>query len=202
LNTGESRGQKPGKFASIVVLANLMTAEGILNDESRARMDRAIAAYRAKVSNILVTCGWAYRADSSVTIADAMRRYALACEDIPSGNVITEEQSRDTVGDAVFTKRNLAIPRGWRDVLVVTSAYHVERSRRIFSFIYGPTHHIEVVGAPGPDNEHLRRAELQSLEVFDSTFHGIEPGDDGAIMERLGEKHPFYNGQVYPKISV
>ena len=190
------------RYAAIIVLANLMDSDGNLNEESRTRMDKAIEAYRGKVSNILVTCGWAYRKDTALSIADAMRAYALRSPDIRAADVLVEAESRDTVGDAVFTKRNLAVPRGWQDALVVTSQYHVERCKRVFSFVYGPRYRIGVLGAPSPDSPALRAAERHSLEVFESTFAGTQPGNDKMIMERLIERHPFYNGRIYPKLAV
>jgi|GEM_PF-6742905 len=99
-------------YSAVIVLANLMSAEGILNAESRARMDMAIDAVKAGEAPFLVTCGWAYREDLNLPIAYAMRDYALAAG-VLSDRIIVEKNSRDTVGDAVFTHRNLAIPRSW-----------------------------------------------------------------------------------------
>jgi hypothetical protein len=44
--------------------------------------------------------------------------------------------------------------------------------------------------------------ELRSIEAFTKTFEGVPIGDDQAILARLASRHPFYNGDVYEKISV
>ena len=186
-------------FHAVIVLANFIDQKGNLNDESSARMDTAISAFKNKEAQFIVTTGWAYRSDSSIVIAEAMRKHAVKQHGIPYEAVIADIQSRDTVGDAVFTKRNLAIPRGWFKLLVVTSQYHVERTKEIFSFIYGPKYTIEVRGISSIDTAHLRQMEQQSTGAFRSTFQDIAPGDDSAIYQRLCENHPFYNGQVYSK---
>lgn len=186
-------------FSAVIVLANLMDQQGNLNEESRARIDTAVSAFKNKDARFIVTTGWAYRDDSPIVVAEAMRKHVVEQFGIPYEAVIADMEARDTVGDAVFTKRNLAIPRGWFKLLVVTSQYHVERTKEIFSFIYGPRYDIQVRGAPSLDTEGLRQSEQRSIEAFRSTFQNIVPGDDTAIYHRLCENHPFYNGQIYPK---
>jgi len=187
-------------FHAVIVLANLMDAHGRLNDESCARVNAAIEAYHQREAPLIVTCGWAYREDSPLPIAHAMREYAVE-QGVPSANVIADIMSRDTVGDAVFTKQILAIPRNWRNLLVITSTYHVNRTKEVFSFIYGPDYVVDVRGAPSDDTAQLRQTELASTLAFRSTFHDVVSGDDEAILKRLQERHPFYNGMVYPKLS-
>ena len=45
-------------FSAIIVLAHLMDEHAHLNSESRARMDKAVEAYRNKEASIILTTGW------------------------------------------------------------------------------------------------------------------------------------------------
>lgn len=188
------------KYDAVIVLANLMDEKGILNQETRSRVDTAVQALRSNYVPLLVTCGWAYRNDSDICIADAMKRYAVDQLHVTKSIIIAETNPRDTVGDAVFTKRNLAVPRNWSKILLVTSAYHADRSHAIFSFIYGANFHVDIIPTPSDQNAQLQEAETRSMEAFRSTFDGVAPGDDEAIFERLRSRHPFYNGQIYAKV--
>lgn len=185
------------RYDAAIVLANLMDAQGRLNDETRARMDCAIELYQRGDVPLIVTSGWDYRDDSDLPIALAMRRYALEERGVPERALIVETSARDTVGDAVFTKLHLALPRAWSRIAVVTSAYHGERSLEVFSFVYGPGFHVALRAADSADTPELREAEAQSLAAFQRTFEGVVAGDDVAIVERLRTRHPFYNGNVY-----
>lgn len=185
---------------AIIVLANLMDRLGKLNDETTARLTFACDLLKANESALLVPCGWDYRDDSDICIADAMTSVAVKSLGVSSDRILPERASRDTVGDAVFTKRHLANPRRWKDIVVVTSAYHAERTRQIFSFVYGRP--IVVAAALSPDTEELRAAETRSSEAFRATFDGVKAGDDHAIWERLCTRHPFYNGDVYLAIPL
>lgn len=185
-------------YDAIIVLANLMNSRGVLNAETLARLSKATDILRADKAPLIVPCGWAYRDDSDICIADAMATHAQSAMGIPSHKIITETASRDTVGDAVFTKRNLASPLEWHRIIVVTSAYHAARTQEIFSFVYGQP--IEVVSAKSADTPSLRASEAKSIEAFKTTFSGVDPGDDNAIFDRLVERHPFYNGNIHPAI--
>lgn len=183
---------------AIIVLANLMDPGGNLNGETLARLSKAFDLLKAGEASLVATCGWAYRDDSDICIADAMATHAELVMGIPKSKIISETTSRDTVGDAVFTKRNLANPRNWQSVIVVTSAYHADRTREIFSFVYGRM--IDVVSAASDDTPSLRASEAKSIGAFRATFSGVMPGDDAAIFERLTSSHPFYNCEVYPPL--
>ena len=185
---------------AVIVLANLMDINGVLNHESRARAEKSAELFKQNNAPYLVTCGWAYRQDSDIKIADAFKQHIASKLEVDAKQILTEVNSRDTVGDAFFTKIHLAIPRAWRHLCVVTSDYHVERTREIFNFIYGPNFVIEVFGAKIDCNDSILKNEISSTEAFRNTFAGIDAGDDCKILDRLRERHPFYNGVIYDKI--
>ena len=122
---------------AIIVLANHMDANGVLNLESIARAKKAVEIFNEKNIPYLVTSGWAYRKDSEIKIADAFKHYLVKNLHVNPKKILTELNSRDTVGDAFFTKINLAVPLSWKKICVVTSNYDVERANEIFNLIYG-----------------------------------------------------------------
>jgi len=187
-------------FDAVIALAHRMERDGTLNEECRLRVDAAAAAILDGRASVLVTCGWAY-GGFSVSMADAMKSYAVHRHGIPASAIVTEVAPRDTVGEAVFTKRHLAVPRRWSRVLVATSDYHLPRALALFSFVYGPRMHVDGIAAGEAQPRVPDCSEVASLRAFRATFEGIASGDDAAIFERLCKSHPFYNGVVHPKWS-
>jgi len=177
-----------------------MNRDGKLNIESSSRMNIAIDAFNNNEAPYIITCGWAYRDDSSITIADAMKKYAANNHKIPYCSIITETKSRDTVGDAVFTKKNIISVKTWRNLLVITSDYHVIRTNEIFTYVYGKQYSIRVRGAITNKKDEQSDNEKKSTNAFHETFLGIKSGDDRSIYKCLCEKHPFYNGIIYAQI--
>jgi len=186
-------------YDSVIVLANEMNKDGVLNKESSLRAN--LAAKMAKDFNIpyIITCGWAYRTDSDVKIADALKSYIENLGVRPE-QILTEKNSRDTVGDAVFTRLNLVEPLGFKRFCVVTSNYHVARARKVFNFVYGSNFSIDVIGADVEFDVSFLSKEIDSEIAFDRTFYDVGIGDMGQIMEALRNNHPFYNGEIYPKV--
>ncbi len=185
---------------AVIVLANLMDEKGVLNFESAARAARSVEVLRERSGNALVTCGWAYLKGCEISIADAFKDHIVSQFDVLPEMIIAERNSRDTVGDAYFTKMSLAKPRGWKSICVVTSDYHVKRTKVIFDFIYGDAFKIEVLGAEVPCSDETSLNEFKSLEAFKTTFDGVQRGNDAMILDRLRHRHPFYNGEVYSRI--
>ena len=187
---------------AIIVLANHMDANGVLNLESIARAKKAVEIFNEKNIPYLVTSGWAYRKDSEIKIAVAFKHYLVENLHVNPKKILTELNSRDTVGDAFFTKINLAVPLSWKKICVVTSNYHVERANEIFNLIYGNKFLINTYGADVIHDDSVVNNELSSINIFRKTFLGVEIGNDNQILSRLQEAHPFYNGRFYDKIYI
>ncbi len=187
-------------YDAVIVLANEMDIDGVLNTESSLRANLAVKMAKDFKIPYIITCGWAYRNDSDVKIADAFKSYIVKLG-LRDEQILTEENSRDTVGDAVFTRLNLVEPLGFRKFCVVTSNYHVTRTRKIFNFVYGSNFRLDVIGADVKFDDSFLSKESESEIAFDRTFCDVNVSDIGQIMEALRNNHPFYNGKIYPKIQ-
>lgn len=186
-----------------IVLANLMSRSGVLNSETKARLELAARLEVNQPSHLLLLCGWDYRPDSGIAIADAMKSYLTACYPKLSAKAVCQRLSRDTVGDALFSRIFLDLVYQHRPlrITVVTSDYHIERSREIFEFIFGEQHIVSVFGSPGFSTASAVGGEGDSLMAFRNTFGGVVPGDVPAALHSLSERHPFYNGRIFSKIG-
>jgi vancomycin permeability regulator SanA len=169
-----------------------MDALGNLNKESKSRV-RLAAELMSRHSNaILISSGGNNKMGIDTCIGNQIAAYAIQLG-VPSNKIITDTLSQDTVGDALFTKINMVLNKNWKNILVVTSDYHVNRSQVIFDFIYGPQYTIEVVGCTTEIQKERAPLESKSLNQFTSTFSNIASGDHENILKRLLTDHPYYN---------
>ena len=187
------------KYDAIIVLAHHLDGEGQLDAESRTRIEAAITAYQAQQAPCIVTTGWDLNGAFNRPIAEAMREFAIA-HGVPSDAIHCDVHSRDTVGDAVFTKRNVIDTMRAKHLLGITSDYHAARAEAIFAFVYGADYQLAVQGVAGAVATGAAEKERQSLAAFRATFAGVTAGDDAAIWQCLRARHPFYNGDVHPAI--
>lgn len=187
-----------------VVLANLMSQAGELNDETIARINLTSRLEEDRESRIILLCGWDYRPDCDVAIADAMRAYLLSFYPGLADKLICQRLSRDTVGDAVFSRiclGSLLDSPSSCAVNVVTSDYHAYRAKQIFEFVFGSSFCISVAGVTGFRRDNSAVKEAKSLAAFRKTFGNVVAGDLISIFGSLRNDHPFYNGKVHPRIG-
>ena len=55
---------------------------------------------------------------------------------VPATKLLKETSSYDTVGNAYFSATIHAWPLGWRNIAVVTSAFHMPRTQEIFKQVF------------------------------------------------------------------
>lgn len=191
------------KFDAIIILPHEMDRFGVLGFESQLRANLALRLWQQHSTEYLITSGWNYRTDSKVYLADAFTAYlknamkTLSFRSNPK--ILVDINSRDTVGDAFFTKTNLIEKKGLQRLCVVTSDYHVARADLIFKFIFGTEYDITVIGCnTGRSQEKSLREEL-SIVAFKTTFKNAEAGNNNSLFNAIIENHPYYNGFRYSK---
>ena len=118
---------------------------GTISEPERAsRVNASLEALKRNEASHVILSGGGW--DSSVSEARQMKRYIDNTDPIPDDRVILEEDSLDTVGNAVFGRLTL-MTRGLLDkrkpvkVCVVTSAYHAPRALSIFRRVFSSAAH-------------------------------------------------------------
>jgi uncharacterized SAM-binding protein YcdF (DUF218 family) len=69
--------------------------------------------------------------------SSAMAEYLVERRGVPPEHLLKDTASMDTIGNAYFTLVQHAIPRGWRSALIITSAFHMPRTRAAFEWVWG-----------------------------------------------------------------
>ncbi len=184
----------------IVVLSHLMSKEGLLNTQTLKRIKKAIEICGIRKSDFLVSSGWAYRNDCSLAIGKVVRDYIKKKFDLGNCQILYDINSRDTVGDAYFIRKKISNLK-LSDLIVVTSDYHVKRTKNIFRSFF-PKIYLEIIGVETNciEIDTILRKERASLSKFKKTFKNVDFSDDTLIHKILKEKHPYYNGKIFPKI--
>ncbi|MBC8061695.1 MAG: YdcF family protein [Clostridiaceae bacterium] len=123
LNAGNflTVGEKPLKSDVIIVLGG----------SSIPKADYSIKLYNEGNSNMLLFSGGNTDNKYGEKEAEVMEKEAIYFN-IPRENIMLEDKSISTYENAMFTKKIL-IEHGFKSAIIVTSNYHMRRSRLVFN---------------------------------------------------------------------
>lgn len=118
---------------------------------------------------------------------------AIASAGVDRGRLHLEDESRDTIGNAVLVAARYLRGLAPRPLTIVTSPFHMERSLLIFRAVLGPSWPVTGVESLVADGDDERaRYEEGFLAEIREFLVGIEPGDLRAFAARMRERWPYY----------
>lgn len=100
--------------------------------------------------------------------------------------IYLEEKSLDTIGNGYFSKQ-IVDKHHWRRLLVITSDYHIKRTRWIFKKIFGADYHLKFLSAPSVKFQEKQEKEKRSL-AFTKKIIGRLTSKNFSLAN-----HPFYS---------
>jgi uncharacterized SAM-binding protein YcdF (DUF218 family) len=104
--------------------------------------------------------------------------------------IFLEDESRDTIGNAVYVADRYlrAIPA--RQIFLVTSPFHLERSVETFRLVLGPAWEtLGVASAPAPDDGERAKHEPRFVMQTRAFLAGIAPGEVARMVAKLRSRH-------------
>jgi uncharacterized SAM-binding protein YcdF (DUF218 family) len=190
---------------AIIVLGRGVEENGTLPPDPKSRVRKAVELFNKGEAPFIVMSGaWTYHADMKPrhSEAAAMKMYAISLG-IAAESTIEESDSKDTIGNVYFTKKNIFEPRGWHSITVVASDEHLPRVQYLFHKIYGPQYAFQFVASERvlDDNAYAHEVahEQQSSAITKQWLGSLEAGDDESLWQLLITKHPAYSQQPVEK---
>ena len=181
----------------IVVLGGGVEPDGSLPPAARTRVERAAEIFHGGVAPRIVfsgRCGLT-SPEPPVTEAAAMAAHARELGVSPEA-MLLEEESKDTLGNAYFTRERFLVPHGWWSIRVVTSDFHLSRAAWVFRKILGAAYDFSFVSAASglSPRELIGRAleECRITIFLNEWLEALEEGDDDATRRLMNHEHPGY----------
>jgi uncharacterized SAM-binding protein YcdF (DUF218 family) len=186
------------KTDALVVLGRGVRKDGSLGLIARARVERALELYALGVAPRVIFSGHSAlmaEGEPPVTEAAAMAAFAKA-HGLPPAAVFLEDQSRDTIGNAWFTRRRWREPNDWRSIRVVTTDFHIPRAAWIFRKVLGPAYDVSFSAAASDRfaaSIALRARDESDIAAFLAGWlRHIADGDIEAVTRLVERDHPGY----------
>ena len=174
------------------------------------RLDRAYRLYIEKEIDCIITTGkYSKRIphDKSITPhteAEVGKKFLLdkikhdntkISPELFAQSIFTESDSVDTIGNAWFAKQLCLLPYNIKHCIIITSDYHMDRSRAIFDWILGDSYSTDYLSIPSTFHDKTERERLEKVFLkftVDWLVKQIPAGDDRAIKEFMEKEHINY----------
>ncbi|HEX6061747.1 MAG TPA: YdcF family protein [Candidatus Limnocylindria bacterium] len=179
-----------------VVLGGGMTAAGDPLPSTRARAHRAAQLARER-PELMVICSGDRQPDAPAGTPSeaALMRDLIIGWSVAAERIAIEDESRDTIGNAVLTAVRHLQDIEPRPLSVITSPFHLERATETFRHVLGYQWQVQAVASDETDDD-IERAARETGYLQDTTtfFEGVRPGDLRTMARRLRERWPYYAG--------
>lgn len=120
-----------------ILLGGGITDEGLLPYDVQTRADKAIELLKGKyLKKLIITGGCSNPKFQKKTEAKLIKSYLIK-KSIKKSAIILEEQARDTIGNAVYAKEIILKKKLPKNIVIITSNYHIKRALRLFEHVFG-----------------------------------------------------------------
>jgi len=126
----------------IIVLAGGINNKGLVHEWVKRRLDRAIELHKIHHAPILCCGGGTYHKPPFLNKDRFVVHESTECVNyimqhgINPNNIFKEWSSYDTIANGFFSLTNHVWLRDWTNIAIITSNFHLARSKEIFNWIY------------------------------------------------------------------
>ena len=175
----------------IVVLGGGILPDGTPAPATLAR-GAAAAALAREHPEAAVICSGSHGVGRKPRRSEAasMRELIIA-NGVDGERIFLEDESRDTIGNAVYVADRYLSSVAPRPLYIVTSPFHLERSVETFRLVLGTAWRIEgFASAPAPDDGERAKHEARFLMQTRAFLAGIPPGEVAQMVAKLRRTPP------------
>lgn len=182
------------KFRIAVVLGSGLEADGSATPVTEIRAKTA-ADLLATKGRMKIICSGSRSLDDKgehgATEAQVMADI-IAAQGISPKRTLLEDQSFDTLGNAIFTVDRYLRNKKGGTLYVVTSQFHMERALYLFRHVLGPRWMVVAHASPEWSGETRQPGAEAALKRAEKFCEGTEVGDFEALKKKLFELIPAY----------
>lgn len=182
----------------VVIGVNLGKHWGLSRD-LQARLRTASQLYKDGVARHIAVCGrWTVwydwmRLRPPVTEAKRMKSY-LVRHGVPAHSIISEQSSKDTIGNVYYLKLKLRLHPEMKRLLVICAEPHAPRVKFLFRKFFDDSYDIRYLPVAAPHYKRNVTGDEKTLLAEQSELLAlVTPGHEEGL------KHHLYNDHYYRK---
>lgn len=183
------------KYDALIVLAGGVNEDMSLPEIPKNREDLGIKLFKEGLAPVIIFSGhftFTMENPSDLSESESMKRYAVS-HGVPETAILKDDKSKDTLGNAYFCKVDFVIPKKYKNLAVVTSDFHLDRTKYLFRKVFGDQYNIDYYSTPTVEGEIRKEAEAKFLTLSKQWLEAIPDGNHEMVGHFLFTKHPGYS---------
>lgn len=188
----------------IAVLGNGFTKDWQIPLHQKERLKKARDFYRKGLSNSIAVCGkwsinWDRKSITPPTTEAQIMKQELVELQVPSRNILKEEYSKDTIGNAYYLKRHIVLPNKYKKLVILCADYAENRVRFIFQKIYGNKFEISITTTTTPYGKDptVKKVQDDLLKEQQTFLQDMTDGDETFLSSKL-YSDAYYKNEGHP----
>lgn len=153
---------------------NPLTQE--INEITKIRFDKAIDIH-TNFKYILCVGDKSYKKDLikgvQISEAQAGKKYLLQNSTISQDEIILEEESKDTLSNAFYSRKLIEEQNLGKNITIITSQFHMKKTKFFFNFVFDESFKLGFIEVENSftNEKELKRREISEKLVLE--FHQI-----------------------------
>lgn len=187
---------------AIIVLGGGIEGKDKIPAHVKLRLDKAFELYLKSKEEKIVLCGkysFLYpKSNLPIKTEAQLNKEYLIGKGVSARSIFLENRSKDTIGNVYYAKKLYFIPKKEKNIVVITSDFHIGRSKYLFKKIFGDKYNIKYIATPsllkGKMNKDVFSRQLELLNKTKSILAKMKNGDHNFLKNKL-YKIKFYKEQ-------
>jgi hypothetical protein len=124
-----------------IILGHIYTGFGITARQKK-RMQKGVELFTtARITSVMTTGGKGMWKKTASSMGEVAKAYLISCG-VEASRILVEDQSINTIQNAQYALR-LMQQQGFTSAMIITSADHMPRAKRIFAEIFPLTYQLD-----------------------------------------------------------
>jgi len=180
---------------AVICLSHQLDEKNNLSLDSIKRLRKSFQVFNENSCESFITTGWKIKKDLQKPLSSIMADYVVKNSNISRDSIFEETNAKDTVGEAVFIKKNFFLTHNdFNKIYVITSDWHLNRAKEIFEFVFGdkddPVLHFKKVS--GESKCKVMEDSNTSIIKFREMVDSCKRGNIEEIYSKMLLEHTLY----------
>ena len=178
--------------SACICLSHEINNKGNISKDFQARLDMSYKTFIENECDYLFLTGGKNKFINTDNICDLALKHLISKYSFKKKKVVKIKKAKDTIGEAIFSKIKIDKLQ-LRNIFIITSDWHVQRAKSIFTKIYSKQYIINWITITGDKRYFEVEKKNNSFKEFTKWYKKRYSFNNELLIEKLIINHKYYS---------